>query len=335
MSKSTISIDFIRATGTGSSGKVQFFPPRVEIDGAMLSRESILVEVKNGVGSVELTHLPNGFNYRAVEHIDNSPGYSFHFALPSTSPSVIQYEDIAQVDPVPATYTIVRTVNGLPPDPMTGNVVIEVAGTPGPEGPEGPAGADGTDGEDGAVGPQGPPGPHRMIFPLYAYSPGWHSASVNLDDAKDSGAIGEVWLMRVFVAPGFPVANVGTWLKSSGVLGAGGDNGFVIYNDACTVEHFRAIDNAIWTAPVGPVNRALGVNSIPSQGSEIAYRVGINVRGMSSAPDFPFVALPSSFSEGAQARCRFGATTFPTVPFNPLTFAGPVGGYIPFVALGS
>lgn len=174
-----------------------------------------------------------------------------------------------------------------------------------------------------------------MTFPLSAYSSGWHSASVNLDDAKDSGAIGEVWLMRVFVAPGFPIANVGTWLKASGVLGAGGDNGFAIYNDACTVEHFRVIDNAIWTAAVGAVNRALGVSSIPSQGSEIAYRVGINVRGMSSAPDFPFVALPASFSEGAQARCRFGGATFPSVPFNPLTFGGAVGGYVPFVALGS
>jgi len=140
--------------------------------------------------------------------------------------------------------------------------------------------------------------------------------------------------MRVFVLPGKAIESVGTWLKSVGVLGAGGENGFVIYNDACTVEHFRIDDDTLWTTAAGAVNALLGASAIPAQGSEIAYRVGINVRGMSTPPDFPFVALPASFSEGAQKRCRFGGSTFPSVPFDPLTFGSPVGGYIPFVALG-
>ena len=140
--------------------------------------------------------------------------------------------------------------------------------------------------------------------------------------------------MRVFAAAGEPINSIGSFLKASGVLGAGGENGFVLYNDACTTEYFRVDDDTIWTSAPGPVNRSLAASSIPSQGTEIPYRVGINIRGMSTAPDIPFLALPAVFSESAQKRCRFGGAAFPSVPFDPLTFGNPVGGYIPFVVLG-
>lgn len=143
-----------------------------------------------------------------------------------------------------------------------------------------------------------------------------------------------VWLMRVFVAAGEPINSIGSFLKASGILGAGGENGFVIYNDACTTEHFRVDDDTIWTSVPGPVNRLLGASSIPSQGTEIPYRVGINVQGMSQLPDIPFLALPAALTEGAERRCRYSDGVFPSVPFNPLTFGNPTNGYIPFVVLG-
>lgn len=164
MPTSTIDIDFIRATGIGASGEIFFFPPRVRTGAALLSREPVRAVVEGGKASVALMQLPTGHTYRVVEKIDNRGEYSFRFALTSTSPSVIQYEDIAEVDSVPATYTVVRSVNGLTPNPTTGDVVIEVAGTPGPEGPEGPAGpqgipgTNGVDGQDGADGAPGSPG---------------------------------------------------------------------------------------------------------------------------------------------------------------------------------
>lgn len=155
MPKSLIDIDYIRATGTSSSGEIFFYPPRVKAENAMVSQEPIRAVVENGKGSVELVQLPNGYTYRAVERISKSSPYSFHFALSSTSPSVIQYEDIAPVDSVPATYTVVRSVNGLSPDPTTGNVVIEVAGTPGPKGDDGLDGVNGTNGTNGTDGVDG------------------------------------------------------------------------------------------------------------------------------------------------------------------------------------
>lgn len=155
MPTSTIDIDFIRATGIGSSGEIFFCPPRVRVGGALLSSDPVRAIVLAGRASIELLQLPNGYTYRVIEKIDNRREYGFRFALTSTSPSVIQYEDIAEVDSVPATYTVVRTVNGISPSPTTGNIVIEVAGTPGPEGPPGPPGTNGTNGVDGAPGSPG------------------------------------------------------------------------------------------------------------------------------------------------------------------------------------
>lgn len=156
--KTKIDIDYIRAQGIGVTGRILFYPPRIKVGSQLLSRAPVVVDVTEGIGSVELVRLPAGGTYRVSEHIDNTMGYGFHFALPETSPSVIRYEEIAQVDPVPATYTVVRTVNGIPPNPTTGNVVIEVAGTPGPQGPPGPPGPEGPEGAQGLQGIQGIPG---------------------------------------------------------------------------------------------------------------------------------------------------------------------------------
>jgi hypothetical protein len=332
--KTTIDIDFIRAQGDGSTGQLWFHPPRQKVDGAMLDGVPVPVEIKYGKGTIDLVRLPLG-TYRVVEQFKGRVDRSFDFALPLTSPDMVQYEDIVPVSPIPAKHTFVSTINGVPPDPTTGDIELAaIEGPAGPKGDDGDQGPKGDDGEDGAEGPPGPPGPSRPIFPLSAYSEGWHSASVNLDDARDAGAIGQVWLMRVFAAAGEPINSIGSFLKASGVLGAGGENGFVIYNDDCTVEHFRIVDDTIWTSPAGPVNRLLQASYIPSQGSEIPYRVGLNVQGMATGPDIPFVALPAAFSEAAQTRCRYGGAAFPSVPFNPLTFGNPTGGYIPFVVLG-
>lgn len=155
---STISIDYIRAQGIGASGRILFYPPRVKVGGQLLSRAPVIVDVVSGIGSIQLVRLPAGGTYRVSEQIEGAMGHGFHFALPETSPSVIRYEEIVQVDPVPATYTVVRTVNGISPNPTTGNVVIEVAGIPGPQGPPGPPGPEGPEGPQGIPGIQGIPG---------------------------------------------------------------------------------------------------------------------------------------------------------------------------------
>lgn len=122
--KSTIDIDFTRAQGINSTGRITFEPPRTRVGTTVLSPVKISVPITNGLGSIELVRLPAG-TYHVREEIDGQPPYEFNFSLPVSAPNTIQYEEIAPVDSVPLVYTVVRTINGVAPDPSTGNVVIE------------------------------------------------------------------------------------------------------------------------------------------------------------------------------------------------------------------
>jgi hypothetical protein len=127
--KSTIDIDFTRAQGVNSSGQISFEPPRTRVGTTMVSPYKVLVPVINGIATVDLVRLPTG-TYHVRENIDGRAPYEFNFALPTSAAATIQYEDIAPVDPVPLVYTTVRTVNGVPPDPTTGNINIASGGDP-------------------------------------------------------------------------------------------------------------------------------------------------------------------------------------------------------------
>lgn len=127
--KSTIDIDFTRAQGINSSGYITFEPPRTRVGTTIVSLYRVRVPIVAGVATVDLVRLPAG-TYRVQEEIDGRAPYTFNFALPLSAAATIQYEDIAPVDPVPLVYTVVRTINGIPPDPTTGNVVIPTGGDP-------------------------------------------------------------------------------------------------------------------------------------------------------------------------------------------------------------
>lgn len=123
--KSTIDIDFTRAQGINSSGQITFEPPRTRIGTTIISPFKIRVPIVNGVGTVELVRLPAG-TYHVREEIDGRAPYEFNFSLPTSSVSTIQYEEISPVESVPLVYTSVKTINGVPPNPVTGN--IDIAG---------------------------------------------------------------------------------------------------------------------------------------------------------------------------------------------------------------
>lgn len=125
--QSTIEIDFTRAQGINSSGRISFRPPRQKVGTTMLSSSAVVVKIENGVGSVDLVRLPAGV-YDVTEEIDGRPARDFKFALPLDAASVINYEDIAPVTTPPTTYTVVRSVNGVFPNPTTGNVTIDTGG---------------------------------------------------------------------------------------------------------------------------------------------------------------------------------------------------------------
>lgn len=150
---SKIDIDFTRAQGTNSSGRIFFQPPRLRVGTTMLSDCKVPVEVTYGRGSIILARLPQGV-YRVREEIDGRPPFEYNFSLPLTAAPVIRYEEIARVEVLPTYFGYVRTVNGVAPNATTGNLVIE-SGLQGPPGIQGPAGPPGEPGSDGAPGQDG------------------------------------------------------------------------------------------------------------------------------------------------------------------------------------
>lgn len=125
---STINIDFTRAQGVNSTGRLIFQPMRLKIGTTILSTYPIEVEIKDGVGSVDLVRLPLG-TYHARELIDGRPEFEFSFALPLSAASTIRYEDIAPANAVPSYFTAIRSVNGELPDPVTGDIEVASSGS--------------------------------------------------------------------------------------------------------------------------------------------------------------------------------------------------------------
>lgn len=155
---SKVDIDFIRAHGIASEGRIGFQPPRQKVGTTMLDGTVVLVPLVNGVASVDLIRLPQG-TYRVVEQLKGRPDRSYDFALPLSAPAVVQYEDIVAVQPVPAKHQYVSTINGVAPNPVTGNITLDtLEGPAGPEGPKGDKGDKGDPGDDGADGAPGTPG---------------------------------------------------------------------------------------------------------------------------------------------------------------------------------
>ena len=68
--KSTINIDFTRAQGANSSGKILFAPPRVVVGTTVLSTRAVVANISDGVGTIDLVRLPAG-TYHVTEMIDS------------------------------------------------------------------------------------------------------------------------------------------------------------------------------------------------------------------------------------------------------------------------
>lgn len=169
--KTKIDINFIRAQGVASTGRIWFQPPRQKVGTSMLDGVPVPVDLVAGTAMPELVRLPQG-TYRVVEQFPGKPDRAYDFALPLSSPDLVQYEDIVPISPVPAKHQYVSTINGIPPNLTTGNIVLDsLVGPAGPKGDkgdpgeQGPPGSPGVDGEDGAQGIQGPPGEDGSVGP--------------------------------------------------------------------------------------------------------------------------------------------------------------------------
>lgn len=124
---SKIDIDFTRAQGVASEGRIWFQPPRQKVGTTMVDGAAVPANLKRGVATIDLVRLPAG-TYRVIEQLEGRPDRSYDFALPLTAAAVVQYEDIVQVNPVPVKHQYVSTINGVSPDATTGNIVVATGG---------------------------------------------------------------------------------------------------------------------------------------------------------------------------------------------------------------
>lgn len=201
---SKIDIDFTRAQGVASKGRIWFQPPRQKVGTTMLDGVAVPANLINGRATIDLARLPQG-TYRVVEQLEGRPDRSYDFALPLSAPAVVQYEDIVQVVPVPVKHQYVSTINDVAPDLTTGNIVLEsLQGPPGPQGPIGPAGPAGANGQDGAQGPQGIQGPEGDEGPQGIQGP-----------PGPAGPAGQDGVLKAFATTGMV----------TGTFGPAGDSG--------------------------------------------------------------------------------------------------------------
>ena len=343
--KTRIDIDFIRAQGNGSTGRIWFVPPRQRVDSTMLDGVGVSVDVVNGRGSIDLVRLPVG-TYRVIEQFKGRPDRWYDFALPLSAPTVVRYEEIVPVGPIPSRHTYVSTINGVAPDPTTGNIELEaIEGPPGPQGPEGDPGPQGIQGPEGDPGPQGiqgpegdagPPGargPMAVFYPLEEY--GYHSASDNLAAFRDSSPLDVIFFERHFVPAGEPIAKIATLVKTAGTrgAGAGGLNGFAIYSDDGQTLLFSSTnDDDMWNV-AGEVVKLLS-EAIPPQSTDKFYRCAMSCRGYDTPPGMNFATGCSAFTDLGGRRAFYSTATSWPASFNPATYGSSAGGYLPLILLG-
>ena len=312
---------FVDFSGRADTGTITGTPnvPHVTVDsdpGLAVDAGPVVIEVE-GIGGVPVpvsfdimatdnaNVAPSGWNWRMDIRLRHRHETLYIFAPGGTT---VDLTKVAGTAPAEGRVTPVLSVGGVYPD-LNGNVP--------------------------AVGLQGPPGPagRSPSSTMELYVPGWRSSNVGIDDCTASGAIAEVWTSRLLIKAGKAFNTIGTFIKTAGVVGAGGQNGFAIYSDDGATEIFRFVLDSLWTT-AGPVVVPLGGASIPIQATDKVYLAHMNVRGYSSLPDVLFYQGPAALGEGASKRFRYGPSAFPTAPYDPLAFGSSTGGYMVFMAAG-
>ena len=172
-------------------------------------------------------------------------------------------------------------------------------------------------------------------FPLSG--DGLIAASAPLTSFRDNGNLNASgWAVRMWIPAGKAITTCWAAVVTAGTLGAGGVNGFAIYDDAGTLVQSTVDDNNLW-ASTGIRSKALP-SPIAAQSSDRFVYLAMRVTGYSVAPAFPFC----QGQNGGVLDGLFGAGRRRGLVLSGSTWAGTIdtatgtspGGYTPFLALG-
>lgn len=166
----------------------------------------------------------------------------------------------------------------------------------------------------------------------------------NLDPlmALQNSTINEQWFMRILVRAGRQINTVKTQVRVAGTAGAGGLNGFSLYDDAFTTLLWSSVsDDTMWLT-AGEVSKTVSgslaglTNRTPTV--DTWFRIGISARGHTAAPSFPFANASgsSAITDLGNYRCRYRASAYSAWPASlaPATDLAGVSGFVPPVLIG-
>ena len=175
----------------------------------------------------------------------------------------------------------------------------------------------------------------RPVYPLSAI--GAFTASAEMDDIGAESSFGAAFFARIFIPANQAINAVGMYITTAGTLGAGGENSFAVYDDSGTFVASTPSDNNLWTA-TGWRSEAFS-SPIAAQGVDRFVYVSPLVNGYSSGVNTLYFTTRTQVTEGmvgfTNKRRSFFQSTLAAWPasFDPATYGGNGGGFIPFIAL--
>ena len=176
----------------------------------------------------------------------------------------------------------------------------------------------------------------RAMFPIEEL--GLVAANENPANFRDPSPMGtNGWIVAIYVPAGAPITGCVVGVHTAGTLGAGGNNGFAIYDASGTKIGETPNDDALFQT-TGVRTKALN-SVIAAQATGRLVYVELRREGWTSEPSFSFLqtAAGSGFFDGgwpSGIRRSFilGGTGHPA-SINPASTGSSGGGYMPFIGL--
>jgi hypothetical protein len=148
------------------------------------------------------------------------------------------------------------------------------------------------------------------------------------------------FMVAIPVPAGAAITTCWTAVHAAGTLGAGGVNGFAVYDDADgTLLGSTPDDNTLWTS-TGPRGKNLSVQ-IPARSADWLCWLEISQQGHTGEPSFAFVVTSgtaglvdsNAWPSGRRRTLVSTGSSHPAGPLDFSTFGTVTGGYMPFGAV--
>lgn len=176
----------------------------------------------------------------------------------------------------------------------------------------------------------------NVVFPIEEL--GLVAANGNPESFRDPSSTGSNgWFVAIYVPAGRPITGCLTAVHTAGTIGAGGENGFAIYNSTGTQIGLTTSDNDLFGS-TGIRSKNLDSSIAAATSGRIVY-VEMRREGWSVEPFFAFLQTANNagmFDDGWPTGIRrsfiAGGTGHPA-SINPTTHGSTANGYMPFIGL--